>query len=143
MKIEVRYNTRLTKCMSKKPSYPKRVLHEIGATYSDAEARLSECFKVPVRGLTLADGGVRFEYDATRNRLYSIAIFFVDTLPSEQQMQALIEQTTDQLDYDGYYGVDGWFIDLYQGFYLHLVAPHQRRRQPVSVSVDGKDMQFS
>lgn len=131
MKIEITYLALVTDD-KQIPIFDDAVYREIGAM-RDEEADLTKFFSGNTKGLSLKKGGVRFQYDRESKNIYSVATYFSDTTLSEIQLRELVVLTTDLMD-KGYYGEDGWFLDIRQSsYYLQLVEPSGKAAKPVSV----------
>ena len=118
MKVEITYPASVVGSVGKE-SASDDVLIEIG-TYDHLDAEISKYFKEYPKGLTVSGGGIRFSYDKELKVLSTIAVYEVDSFPSEQQLSVITESSNDMIDL-GFYGEDGWFVDVgSQSFYITL-----------------------
>ncbi|KAB0548918.1 hypothetical protein F7R01_15945 [Pseudomonas argentinensis] len=100
---------------------------------NDPSAEISKFFEGSLLGLVIEDNGIHFKYDPNLDKLYCIALFTCKTKPSQPQLDALIKETSDQVD-RGYYGEDGWFVDIgNNSYYIDLVDHDLIESQPASV----------
>ena len=77
---------------------------------------------------------MRFEYDENKKSVNSIATYYSDRSLSKEQLDELVECTTELMD-RGYYGEDGWFVDIGErSFYILLVDPEAIDTQPLAIS---------
>ena len=102
---------------------------------NDTSAQLSILFNTPISNLGVEDKGIRFEYDETHDQLFCIASFLLSSKPNKLQLDTLIEETTALID-RGYYGDDGWFVDIGKNsYYIDLVDHDLVGSQPYLVEV--------
>ncbi len=130
--IEIKYRSRIMPANLVEPT--ERECLAIGEL-ADERASLSAFFKRDFSGLGIKDGGVYFQYESDPPCLYCVAVFQADFRPDENQLAHLLEETSRQID-SGYYGEDGWFVDIGQNSYY--IIPLDRRYacgQPVAVRV--------
>ena len=103
--------------------------------FDDVSANISQFFNEKIEGLELVDRGIKLEYDRQTETLFCIVNFIVSTEPNQTQLEQLISETTAQLEC-GYYGDDGWFVDVGQNsYYINLVDPNFIKEQPSTVSL--------
>ena len=130
-KLKLKYRA-LVMDSRQKPVADELVYRHI-AGISDDSAALSTHFERPIPGVKISDVGVSFEYDEPSRVLLAVAAFDADIEPSEDQLKELVARTTPLMD-RGYYGEDGWFLDIgNRGYYVLLVDPEHPAAQPVSV----------
>jgi len=134
MKIQIKYRALVTDDKQKVVS-EESIYRQI-AGMVDNKAELSRFFEQPVSGLEFRDAGVSFQYDESSHVLLSVAGFYVETPPTDNQLNELTAETTRQMD-RGYYGDDGWFIDIGESsYYVQLVDHAHLSVQPVSVDCE-------
>jgi len=133
MQIEIKYISRVVSGANGKITNidSEKILSEIH-DIEDPDAKLSQYFTNKITGLEVEDCGIRFEYAADSKKLHCIAIYSVDKKPTPQQLKILVDESTKQFSYCGYYGVDGLIMNLEnKDYYIHLVDSDQL--DPVSI----------
>lgn len=132
LEIQIKYQSKIKDANIINPNREKDFI-KLGEL-EDKEAKLSTFFNKPMTDLVLIDKGIKFEYDSINEQLYCIAIYTTNTKPNNQQITRLIRETTEQLD-RGFYGEDGWFVDIEENsYYIDLIDHNRVDSQPHSVS---------
>lgn len=133
MLIKIKYRSRIRDSVIKEQSRSSDV--EFIAHLSDPDVNLTRFFQSCFEGLGIKDRGVSFEFDESDNQLYCSAYIELDKKPSNEQLDCLVYEVTEQLDC-GYYGEDGWFVDVGpNSYYIDLVDHGHTGKQPVSVKI--------
>lgn len=87
---------------------------------SDSDTKISDFFTKKISGLCISGGDVGFVFNTDKQMVYTLLTFRINPEPTTAQIDEIVNQANQQIDL-GYYGEDGWFIDLTDGsYYLTL-----------------------
>ncbi len=118
MKIEISYRASVRNA-DRTSSVSEDVLEEIGRM-KHLDANMSEHFKSKPLCTSVSGGGVKFEYNKNDGAIYTVAIYNTDIEPNDEQLSNIVTESNDLIDL-GFYGEDGWFVDVgKESFYIQL-----------------------
>jgi len=133
MKVNIAYKASVRNADTN-GSVSKEVLEEIG-NMEHMDANMSEHFKISPLGIIVSGGGIKFEYNKNEGSLYTVAIYDTNIKPNDEQLLTIVAESNDLIDL-GFYGDDGWFVDVGdESFYIQLWDKNSSGK-PVSVSVN-------
>jgi len=134
MEIDLKY-TASVKNNDFENIFDENVYRQLGKL-EHLNTNIPEFFASDTAGLKTEKADIKFEYDEKNKHLYTHIVFHVETKPTDIQLSKLARNSTDQLD-RGYYGEDGWFVDVgSSGYYILLVDPDTDEKQPVSIEIN-------
>ena len=137
MKIEISYRASARNANKSEP-VSEVALEEIGKL-EHLNANISGYFSHSPIGISVSGGGVKFGYDCHTNLLTTIAIYETSAKPTEKQLKIIISESNAQIDL-GFYGEDGWFVDIGEESYYIELWDKSVQKQPISIRVNGKNV---
>lgn len=133
MKVEIKFRSRINESHISEPNSVSD-FHVMG-DLTDVDASLTKFFERSIPGLKVQDRGISFQCDHGKHLLYCVALFELDKKPSDEQLKQLVHEVMKQMDC-GYYGEDGWFVDVGpNSYYIDLIDHSYQGDQPVSVKI--------